>query len=243
MRVTNRMAGETTFRLAGALLHYSNDNGESVATVHRIRSDKRRGDAIGPGRGLCRDALAATVRALAKQSVERQILPEHVLYLDSARALWFRQSARRPIFFSTGKKEFDEAMRNRQALYPHLLFLALPRSLYVWALADGERPTVDTPLYRAPLLNLYSEGHMCAGTAKLPLEINVSTIQVAEKAFFETLFTHSNYGSQKVCEHPGGHNGLWLALADRKLKQFPAEWLARLDKKTVGHALNLEGRK
>ena len=244
MKVTNRMhGGLRQFHLTEAVLRYTNEAGESVATVNPVRHHPERAAAIGAGRGLSRDALAKTMRELSKQPVERTILPAHVLYLDNARALIHRPAERRPVFFHTGTAAFDAEMRNRQVLFPSLLLLVLPRSLYAWALADTERPTAETPLFRAPCMNLYDGGHMCAGTSKLPLEINLGSLPVAEKAFFETTFTHSNYGvGVKLTTHPEGHNGLWRALAEPKCRKFPAEWLAPFGK-NVGWALSLESKR
>lgn len=197
---------------------------------------------IGAGRNLTREQLADILRGLSGQSLVRSIPPAHVLFADSSRVLWYRPAARRPIFFSTGKKDFDQAMRNQQALYPALLFMSVPSNLYVWALGSDQRPEASSPLYRAPFLNIYDGGHMCAGTTKLPLEVNTD-VALFEKAFFETTFTHSNVDRRELSAHRKGHDGMWLELIDPKIETFPEKWLRPLTGKqkgslTVGEVLN-----
>jgi PRTRC genetic system protein B len=207
--------------------------------VNPVRADKR-GPRIGPGRPLSRDGIAEALRQLSGQTAARVIPPPHVLFADGGRMLWYRPSARRPIFFHTGRGEFDAALKNAQPLYPALLFLALPRQLFVWALASDARPGPEAPLYRAPFLNVYEGGSLCHGTFKLPAQVT-GDVKVWEKGFFETTFTHSNVHT--ITRHPGGHDGLWRALAERKLKLAWPEWLVPLQApKTAQAALNLEVR-
>lgn len=245
MRLVNLCSTQRPHRATRMFMLYEAE-GSAFATSHPVRFEAGRW-RVGPGRPLSRDAVSEVNRKLAGQSQGRRIPPAHVLYADSSRVLWHRPRRRAPVFFHTGKAEFDGALRNQQALFPALLFLAFPGNLYVWALASDERPEEATRLYQTPCLNIYDSGHLCAGTTKLPLEV---TCDVApfERAFYETTFTHSNY-RDRLTNHPGGHDGLWRDLADPELQVFPVEWLRPLCLKqgtqpfTVGHVLNMEAHR
>jgi len=238
-RVLNLLTTARPHHATRAIVLYEAE-GSAFATVHPI---ERTGEQwrVGPGQPLGRDGLAEALQRLAGASHRREILPEHVLYADAGRILWFRPAGVRPIFFHTGKAEFDEAMRGAQALYPALLFLATPGRLYVWALGDDARPTGSTPLHQAPFLNIYDSGLLCSGNTKLPLEVRLD-VAPWERAFYETTFTHSNV-RDRLTGHPGGHDGLWRELV-KPPKRFPAKWLRPLRganrAATVADALNLE---
>lgn len=219
-------------RVTEALLLYRGDGNAALATRHVVEDGQ-----IGAGRCLTHEDLARLARELAGGSGgARTILPAHVLYADGARLLWWRPASRRPAFFNTGRKEFDGELRGKSALYPALLFMALPQALWIWALADDARPAAGTPLYRAPVLNVYASGHMCAGTAKLPLELTTDTAPW-ERAFFETTFTHSNLHGAELTRHPGGHDALWRRLANPRTKRFDPAWLVELPGLTAGRVL------
>lgn len=228
MEAHGRMAGAKDLVLRRSLLLYEDRSGAALATVHEVRQKDGKGKGhgraeIGAGRPLTSEALAELVKDLSGQPQRREILPGHLLYADAGRVLWYRRAERRPVFFHTGRREFDAATNGKNALFPPLLFLAKPGNLWVWALRQDGRPDADTPVYRAPFLNIYEDGHMCAGTSKLPLAVGYD-VKLFEKAFFETTFTHSNYRDH-LTAHPGGHDGLWTALVDPELRQWDPAWL------------------
>lgn len=216
----------------------------SVHTVHLVPGSR---PELGPGASATYEAWAKLSKGIGGTgNTGRRLLPEYMLYTAPDRMLWWRPAQRRPVFFNTGRKAFDQAMRRKQALFPDLLFLALPGHLFVWALAEGVRPTGRTRLWQAPFLNIYASGHMCAGTSKLPLEMG--DVSPFEKAFFETTFTHTSRGDA-LTSHPDGHDGLWRALSKWKpnaadpVHSFPAQWLREMPRgepSSVSAALDLE---
>lgn len=240
MEVSGHLSGKKDFAPVWMLVGWQAGERELRATHHAVVNGE---PAAGQLAG--RDQIVNLLRDLLGATETRSLPPAHVLFADSGRMLWYRPSQRRPIFFHTGRKEFDAELRGKSAVYPALLFLAVPGNLYVWALASDERPEANTPVYRAPFLNLYESGHMCAGTSKLPLQVS-GDVGPFERAFFETTFTHSNY-RDKLTTHSGGHDGLWRALAHPERQTFPADCLFPLAGKggkalTVGEVLNLEVR-
>lgn len=240
MRTVNLLTGAAQHRPTRAIVLHENDV-SAYASVHPLRLDKGQW-RTGPGTNLSRDAAIAALKKLLGLSHGREIIPEHVLYSDSGRTLWYRTARRAPAFFHTGNAAFDRDLQGKTALYPALLFLAVPNNLYAWALPDDSRPATDTKLYRAPVLNVYDDGRLCSGTAKLPIEIGLD-ISVFERAFYETTFTHSNYRAQ-LTSFPGGHDALWRELARPECKAFDRKWLAPAPlgsrRMRVSDALNLE---
>ncbi|MFN3650055.1 MAG: PRTRC system protein B [Armatimonadota bacterium] len=226
MRVEDMTTGSRPYYLRRAVLLYEAENGSAFASVNPVRRRNKKA-TIGAGRCLSRDALAELNRELAGLPSRRELLPPHVLFADGSRTLWYRPAHRAPIFFNTGSKKLDSFFRGKQVLYPPLLFLAMPQNLYAWGLGSDDRPSGETHLYRAPCLNLYGDGHMCAGTSKLPLEVSTD-VRLFEKAFFDTAFSHSNLGGQELCRYAGGHDALWKALADPEVTPDWPAWLAPL---------------
>lgn len=241
MDINSRMTESETFGLRWLLAGYRSNRDQLRAAYHEVRDGKPLAAQL-----PSRDQLVGLLRELLGAGAARELWPRHVLFADTGRVVWHRPAERRPVFFHTGKQDFDAAFKGRSAVFPPLLFLALPGQLYVWALDSDVRPEAASPVFRAPFLNLYESGHMCAGTAKLPLEVSTD-VTYFERAFFETTFTHSNY-RDRLSLHSGGHDGLWRALAHPERQTFPVETLLPLRGKggnkplTVGEILNLEVR-
>lgn len=233
----SKLQGTQTLEAVEALLIYRQGRAAAVVSSHPASVTDGKIE-VGPGSCLTRDAVIEIWKGLVRASSGREILPEHVLYVDGSRVLWYRPANRRPVFFHTGRREFDDELRGRQALFPPLLFLATAGRLHVWGLGGDRRPGPDVPLYQAPFLNIYATGAMCAGTAKLPLEVSTD-VALWEKAFFETTFTHSNL-RDKLTLHPGGHDGLWRELAGEVQRPRWQKWLKPLKGFDVRAALNLE---
>ncbi len=58
---------------------------------------------------------------------------------------------------------------------------------------------------------------------RTPDETDGATIDLWERAFFESEFTHA-YGAVRLTKHPGGSLGLWTGIAGKK-KPFPVQFL------------------
>ncbi len=209
----------------------------SLAALHPVDAgDGTRPPVIGPGTGLSRATMELMLRQVlnqetgGKERAPRAILSD-VLYMGDGtavdRMVWHAPARRRPIFFRTGKRDFDALFREATVLWCPLLFVAEPNSLRVFALASGDRPTADTPVYYAPFFNLSSNGAMCAGDVSLPGTLRPSERQSRwEAAFYESAFTHSNYGATRFVNHPRGHDGLWRNMVHRQDgRGFPARCL------------------
>ncbi len=225
---------DATVTLTKALLVYVGKTG-SFATVHSIRQRQgRTRPEIEPGTPLTRAGLEEIAQVLLTDGtgpLVRELLPESLLYSDATRLLWWAPSAFRPIFFRTGRPDFDAALEGKSAYHPPLLFLA-KGGLSVWALSENARPTLDSQLYQAPYFNIFSSGSMCQGNTQFPNVLRPEAMAGFEQAFFETNFTHTNTSGKPLTSFAGGHDALWKHLAETG-NPFPLDALVPPDASKV----------
>ncbi|HEY3281561.1 MAG TPA: PRTRC system protein B [Armatimonadota bacterium] len=242
MRVHPALSGTERLTLNAAVLLYRSDR-QALATLHAVGVPAGESQpVIGPGRLLTRDALTDLVRQLDGLPQTRELLPANVLLADSGRLAWWLPSERRPIFFATDDRSMNRELSGRTVLHPALLFVAEPGSLCVFAMTRSDRPTAQTPLYRAPYFNLWTpptgrEGQMCAGNARLPRGLATSALDTWEQAFFLTNFSHTNVPYSTLTSHPHGHAGLWWYCAQERVREFPTRYLVPLNL-TVGEVVS-----
>lgn len=95
------------------------------------------------------------------------LVPEQILMAHSTPGLkaimWYKAAGDRLINFS----EALNIKGDCRAQIPALLFLILNNKLYIFGLIDNKRPTENTKLYHAPFFNIYDDGNVCLGTAKI----------------------------------------------------------------------------
>jgi PRTRC genetic system protein B len=234
MQVNAKFGAERRFQLNEAVLIYSEtgsnmlggDRNVVAATIHAIDEGK-----VMPGRPITMEAVEALAHGLGRR-LENTILPERMLSITMSRMAWWCPARRGRIWFNPAKhKQAKElkALNGKFVQHPALLFVVEARQMAVFALAQGQsgcqRPTATTRVYRAPYYNLAPEGDMCRGTANLPDTMGPSSMEAFEKAFFDSAFSHSNWG-HRLTTHPGGHLGLWQAMVKRKAP-FPDRYLVR----------------
>jgi PRTRC genetic system protein B len=219
--------GSGSLDLSRAIMLY--DRGSlALATIHDVaKFDDGQPPTILPGRCLTRESLVAILGGLSGGPQAHEILPASVISSDALRLAWWVPSARRPIFFNTGDKEFNRDVDGKNVRYPALLFVAKPGVLSVFALAKDERPGEKTKLFRAPFLNLYEAGNMCSGDTRLPGVVQSCDIPAWERSFFETRFTHSNLHGRELTKFKGGHNALWRAMVEAE--SFPGKALLPIE--------------
>ncbi len=223
MTVADRITTNDNLMLSRAILLYEDENQKRcAATINPVQIAPQRAPQLLPGRLLGAAELVEVLQRLSAAPLARQVLPERLLYFDSAVMLWWLPACQRPLHFNT--KEVKQ-VSGKPVCHPPLLFKAEPGALFVFALEQNHRPTDATPLFVAPYFNLYRDGKMCRGNVALPeaLSPDVEEFACWEKAFFETYFTHSNDGMR--CAHPKGHNVMWQELASDPKALFRAEWL------------------
>lgn len=100
---------------------------------------------------------------------------------SQTRSMWFRVQASKP--------------RRNLVKWPNLLFKVSKsgNQFYVFALASSTRPTLTTPIYLAPLMNISDDGSLCRGTAEFRGQVIPENIDKFESVVFNSNFTHVNY--------------------------------------------------
>jgi PRTRC genetic system protein B len=247
MQVIANMNGIKPLTLSRAVLVYEGERDgvtgqakEALVTINDVRIERGLNGVetpqIKPGQLLSRDTLTSLTRSLHGLPQKREILPANVLFYDAGRMVWHVPARLRPIWFSPRLANLNktigglvQGLNGREVLYPPLLFVAEPGDLFVFALTSNERPTADTPVYAAPVLNVYDTGHMCRGNVALPQSLAIADLAKWEAGLYDTQFTHSNYRAVTICKHPRGHDGLWRSLAWRQeWRGFPNHLLTPL---------------
>jgi PRTRC genetic system protein B len=197
--------------------------GRAMVTVHTV--------ARGPGRYVLLPGKPASAPALYQLLTRfnpaiayQGLLPPNLLRHAPGELLWHCPSRIEPIFFQTSHSELN-AISGRRVRHPHLLFHVSRRNLYVAALPDGQRPTLQSNLLRAPYYNVSAEGQVCQGSMNGPRKGKPEAIAQWERAFFHSAFTHSQGGAFQITSHPNGHSGLWLEQAEQPFTAFPVEHL------------------
>lgn len=206
----------STLRTTHALLFHAAGNQLRLITAHPVHETQRAGQEIGPGRPLSPEDEAVLVDLLlsARGQLGFEIIPPTLLYRDGGTMLWWAPPAVRPMHLRR-----DGKLTTIRTLWPNLVLMVRARTLFVAALAGSERPTATTKLYHAPLANIFSDGSMCTGDVKLPVEETLADIPAWEAALFGSAFTHANH-ADAIGRAPA-------AKSAKKSKSKPSEAAAR----------------
>ena len=227
--VFNRGEGESV-RLKKAILIYESERNQAVAMLHPViyqeegKKNGTRGSSslregvpvLGAGAGISMGELQRVIYALVAgedgaQGKGTTFIGENVVALSMTMIAWWKPSHVGPMWMA-GKRARDYS-------HPNLFFVGTPSSLSVWALKEGKRPGEGTELFNAPYWNVYGTGNMCRGNASYPTFITPKAIEVFEKAFFETNFTHPSH--DQLIRRVGGVKGFWWELRGKRLKRVP----------------------
>jgi PRTRC genetic system protein B len=154
------------------------------------------------------------------------LLSDRVLYVDRSGdgyAIWYTPEMRKHLIFKR-----DLGISNGEANLPPLLWKASKNGLSIWALANNDRPNLETKLYQAPFFNLYSDGRVCMGNVDIKFSFNIdldSFMSQWEKLYFGSAFSHLLQGVSPV---KGNIVQLWQQqistenpFPQKQLKRFP----------------------
>lgn len=209
------------FRLQKAVLLYGSTPAQcTFATVHDVRfKDGEVVPSLGEAQLLRVEFLRELVKSLTANS-PIEVLPENVLVRNELTTVWWRPAQRKTMFFHL---ETPLGVVNAQKFpIPSLVFRVAAGSLAVRALVENVRPVADTGLFLAPFWNVFEDGRVCHGSMRAPDDPSMKALDLWEKAFFGSNFTHTIRDA--ICTHPGGATGLWTELAG-KAGTFPQHYL------------------
>lgn len=168
----------------------AHSNNLEVVTAHRVETVKG-SPVIGAGRPITPED-ERTVQSLLLSRREApapvQVFPEHLLFSDGTRLVWWQPSRVRPMHL----RDRDGKPSVILTRWPNLVFHVADRSLSVATFAGEARPGGDTKLLHSTLPNIYADTQVCTGNATLPVGATVEEMAQWEAVIFETAFTHSN---------------------------------------------------
>ncbi|MOA32195.1 hypothetical protein D3C78_1533940 [compost metagenome] len=114
-----------------------------------------------------------------------------------------------------------------EAPLPGLVFIATDGAKFrCFAFTGTDRPSAETPLYFAPLGNVYNDGSFCSGNVQLPREIRLENIQVWQRFVLESTNTH--HGSVdpiQGCEGFADLVAFYRTLNESQAQEFPQDRL------------------
>ena len=172
-----------------ALVFHSDDDRNSVVSRHAFVNGK-----ISRGEVVSMEHTMALVKGLSKatgyESSSISLNNPNVLFESVDRLVWFKPSVCEPMWFSNSNKPAVSYKVN----WTSLIFDVNKRTrlMRICSTATSTLPTFNKKVYLSPIWNLNSRGDFCLGAARLPNNIDVSTIAECEACVFDSQFTHRN---------------------------------------------------
>ncbi len=123
--------------------------------------------------------------------IPKGLMPENVLHVAPGQqgyVLWHTPAMVKELCFTE-----DLGLVDGPYAIPPMLWKAGKHNLRVFALSSNDRPKLATPLFEAPLFNIYSDGQVCMGTVdvRIPAEAGIEDfIGIWEGFFFKSRFSH-----------------------------------------------------
>jgi len=199
MRVSEPVRGVPVAKHAYVFYHDSSNY--CAVTQHEVREGK-----LGAGRVISMRGIGERFARMSGAD-EIVLLPDRVLASNRRMFAWTSKSRFAPMWFSINGRQWSHRVR-----WPNLLWIADKerRRLRVFALGRASRPTMESIVYHAPLMNIGGDGDLCEGSAQLPRRMNESRLEDIEACVYESNFTHVNHdGTLKGVPDNRGHLAFW----------------------------------
>ena len=167
------------------VLYGNNEQQSELATLHKVKDNVMQQGKLTDIRNVRRTLTKQCNLIKTAQNRGIKLLPESVLVDSTDCLMWHTPAQKRTLWFSGSEVPVN-------VWIPSLVFYADPirsLSLTVFAKANNKRPDKTTRLFHAPFMNLYSNGMLCQGSAKLPATRNINTIPRMENSLFDSFFT------------------------------------------------------
>lgn len=174
---------------------------------------------LGPGTGVTKGFLKTLEKMGGHTHI--QYIPENVIAYGLNYMAWTSEATSRPLLFQGAADKGLQELDGQSFPQPRLLFIVKNQRLCIFALKGTERPTPQTPLYKAPYFNLLPGEEMCKGSARIPKAGDLESIPKWEEVFFLSNFVHGN--GTKRWNFDGSYKEMWEAA--RTLGAFQEDWL------------------
>lgn len=174
------------------------------------------------GKPLLEETIAGIVDVFHGQHKDLSRLggyiPENMLKYEAQsgghyQMIWYRPAEERVLHFASSLQ-----LPSGKAIVPAMLYMATKKDLYVYAIKTNKRPELNTALLQAPFQNVYADGKVCLGSAKVK-KPSEKTFMAAMK-YWEDMFWLSEFT---------GINGAGNGVA----KNLPAKWRQLVKKKAA----------
>lgn len=171
---------------------------------------------------LCKGVSAQTLRAaFVEEPVDSGWLPTGVMRWGSGPAGTFIVKFVAPALHTLHLSTHDPSQPRVICVpLPGLVFAGVHSTYYVWALRE-DRLVPAATLYRAPLPNVASDGHICFGSNHAPA-VSWETLDVAWRLFIDSPFNADMVGGKSVTFAQDVRHQL-LALAAAKATSYPVD--------------------
>jgi PRTRC genetic system protein B len=149
------------------------------------------------------------------------IIAPHLLYgifkPGKVVVMWYRPAGVRQLNFVSGLGINGDT----NVSCPATLYIVINEKLYVYALMTSERPTEMTKIYNAPFFNIYQDGNVCLGSAKVGNR-KAETFELEAARFERAFYMAEQSGgiSEKNCKTP--LKALWNRIKKSKAP-FPSK--------------------
>jgi PRTRC genetic system protein B len=148
--------------------------------------------------------------------------------------MWYRPAMKRVLNFDTILK----IKGSSTVEVPATLYVLINTNLYIYALMTNDRPELKTKLYKAPFFNIYDDGRVCLGTARVG-SVREKTFELEahryERAFFMAE-QNGGGGTQNTCKTPLA--ALWNGLIKKKGPFPSSKELVQHSHKTVADLIS-----
>jgi len=170
----------------------TSNSGPKVLSIHKI-IESTAGPVLDGGRLLSTlegnqlGSFLCDPSTAANQTNNVVFNPIELLRETPTSLTWYRAPCRTTQHWRTsvGRLKIEAVMSG-------LIFHVEEGVLHVAAYAGTERPHAQTPLYHAPLGNVYVDSRVCCGNATLPRGCDRGTISGWERVLLGTNFSHIN---------------------------------------------------
>lgn len=221
------LQNEASYEVSNAILLYGKQTGYSnsreicFASIHDVET-KKGAPAIKPGQAIAKKALFEALKCLAPDDYvdDKELFAENILAKGVDHLVWYAKPQKRQVWFNNKEIGNTSFMAN----HPGLVFVVAHGKWYVFAVKSEQRPTHETELFVSPYLNVWGDGHICAGNVDLPKGKTKFNTSAWEDVFYRSYFTHPNVHTKGgLTKYRGGIFALWRALM--KGRAFPVNSL------------------
>lgn len=196
------MIQRADFQLSEVLKIYrqisNNGTRQSYIEIYPVKRSKDE-LRLGEGRPLSMDSLKKIINYISIKNegyvstFEQSLLDPKILAFESDRnhrfIVWYSPAGPRDVFFSASC-----GLKDGKYNMPAILYVVQDGHLYLFSMTTGKkRPTLDTKLYHAPVLNLIGKDSFCWGSVRVndpPYQID-KEIQFWMTNVWDTRFSHA----------------------------------------------------